>query len=227
MLGVSHFERIATCPAGTGPATRANRNTQSVALRRLGRAEVLFQAGDARVQLYRVERGALCHYARREDDDHEIIEFVFPGDIIGLGHLSTHTSTAQAIAETVLIPVSDGELNTLVETDGQLAARIAAAADREFDYLRDRAVESVRGKPVKRVASFLAALSRVSALEGRDPNLVTDDIPSGAVAEHLAMSVDALARVLRELEERGIVQNAADGLRIADIDALEKFADAA
>lgn len=226
MLGVAHFE-TATCPPGTGAATRTNRNTQSAGKRRLGRAEVLFQTGDARAQLYRVECGALCHYARREDDDHEIIEFVFPGDIIGLGHLGTHTSTAQAIAETVLSPVSAEELDSLVETDGQLAARIAAAADREFDYLRNRAVESGRGKPVKRLASFLAALSRVSALEGRDPNLVTDDIPSGAVAEHLAMSVEALARVLRELEQHGMVENAADGLRIADIEALEKFADAA
>jgi len=226
MLGVSHSESIAVRPTGAG-ATARERNGPSGALRRLDRAEVLFQPGDARTQLYRVERGALCHYIRWHEGFHEIIEFVFPGDIIGVGHLATHTSTAQAVTETVLSAVSAAELEHLVEADGQLAARVAAAADREFDYLRNRAIESGRGKPVKRVASFLAALSRVSAMEGRDPSLVTDDIPSGAVAEHLAMSIDALACVLRELEERGIVKNTADGLRIADIDALEKSADAA
>lgn len=220
MLGVIQSERIVACPTGAGVAARTG------ALRRLGRAEVLFQTGDARAQLYRVERGALCHYVR-DEGLHEIIEFVFPGDVIGFGHLATHTSTAQAVTETIVSPVSAEELDHLVVADGQLAARVTAAADREFDYLRNRAVESGRGKPLKRVASFLAALSRVSALEGRDPYLVTDDIPSGAVAEHLAMSVEALARVLRELEERGMVENAADGLRIADIEALEKFADAA
>lgn len=227
MLGVSQSERIASCATGAGAATRTKRDGPSGAVRRLGRAEVLFQTGDVRAQLYRVERGALCHYIRWEDGYHQIIEFAFPGDIIGFGHLATHTSTAQAVTETVLSPVSAEELDQLVEADGQLAARVAAAADREFDYLRCRAIESGRGKPVKRVASFLAALSHVSAMEGRDPCLVTDDIPSGAVAEHLAMSVEALAGVLRELEARGMVELAADGLRISDVDALEKFAEAA
>jgi hypothetical protein len=44
-----------------------------------------------------------------------------------------------------------------------LAARVAAAADREFDYLRSRAVQSAKGMPAVRVASFLAALVRTSA----------------------------------------------------------------
>jgi CRP/FNR family transcriptional regulator len=220
MLGVFQSERIVARPTGAGVGARTG------ALRRLGRAEVLFRTGDARTQLYRVERGALCHYVR-DDGLHEIIEFAFPGDIIGFGHLARHTSTAQAVTETILSPVSAEEFDHLVEADGQLAARVTAAADREFDYLRNRAIESGRGKPAKRVASFLAALSRVSAMEGRDPGLVTDDIPSGAVAEHLAMSIDALAGVLRELEARGMVELAAEGLRISDMDALEKFADAA
>ena len=93
--------------------------------------------------------------------------------------------------------------------------------------MRVRSIDSSRGKPAKRVASFLAAMSRLSADEGRDPNVITDEFSSGAVAEHLNMSLDALASVLRELEAQGMVAAAGKGLRIVDIDALEKFADAA
>jgi CRP/FNR family transcriptional regulator len=196
-------------------------------VRRLARGETLFHTGDARDQLYRVERGALCHYMRWEDGHHEVIEFAFPGDIIGFGHLATHTSTAQAAAKTIVSPVSEEEFKRLLETDGQLAARYAAAGDREFEFMRVRAIEGASGQPAKRVASFLAALSRLGGHEGRDPNVITDEFSSGAVAEHLNMSVDALAGVLRELEAHGIVTAAAEGLRIADVDALEKFADAA
>jgi CRP/FNR family transcriptional regulator len=192
----------------------------------LARAEVLFHAGDVREQIYRVERGTQCHYSRRENGDHEIIQYLFPGDIIGVGTLDTHASTAQAVTETVLTPVSNEELELLAETDGQLAARIAAAADREFEYLRQRALNS-GSKPVKRVASFLAAMARLSAHEGREATVVSDDISSGAVAHHLNMSIDSLADVLRELQKRGMVEPAEDGLHIADVDALEKFADAA
>ena len=60
-----------------------------------------------------------------------------------------------------------------------------------------------------------------------DPNLITEEFSSGSVAEHLNMSVDTLASVLREFEQVGMVAPAGAGLRIADADALEKFADAA
>lgn len=196
-------------------------------VRRLSRGETLFHSGEPRLQLYRVERGALCHYQRQDDGHHEIIEFAFPGDIIGFGHLAEHTSTAQAVAKTIVSPVSEDEFDQLRETDAQLAARYAAAGDREFDFLRVRALASGRGKPEKRVASFLAALARMGAGEGRDPAVITDEYSSGAVAEHLNLSLDALRDVLRDLEERGMVSPGREGLRIADLDALEQFADAA
>ncbi len=47
--------------------------------RTLAGGEVLFQAGDTRARLYRVERGALCHYRRWDDGRCEIIEYAFPG----------------------------------------------------------------------------------------------------------------------------------------------------
>ena len=209
--------------SGTG----LGRARGSARVRRLGRGETLFHAGDARDQLYRVERGALCHYLRWDDGRHEVIEFAFPGDIIGFGHLAMHTTTAQAVAKTIVSPISEEEFEQLLESDGQLAARFAAAGDREFDYMRVRSIESGRGNPTKRVASFLAAMSRMSASEGRDPNVITEEFSSGAVAEHLNMSVDALASVLRQLEAQGMVAAADKGLRITDIAALEKFADAA
>ena len=217
-----------TAPGTARRSANLDRRTApAAATRTLSRGEVLFQLGDTRAKLYRVERGALCHYLRWEDGRREIIEFAFPGDIVGFGYLESHISTAQAISETAVSLVTPEDFECARETDGQLASRVAAAADREFDFLRAQAVQAGEGKPVVRLASFLTALSHISASEGRDPSLVTDEVSSGFVAEQLAMSVDGLARALRELESRGIVQPTPQGLRIADIDALEKFADAA
>jgi CRP/FNR family transcriptional regulator len=179
------------------------------------------------VQLYRIERGALCHYARWDDGRREIIEFVFPGDIIGFGHLDAHISTAQAMVDTMVTTVPAHEFERAHEIDGHLAARLSAAADRDFDFLRAKAVKSGEGKPVERLASFLTALSHLGADEGRDPTLVPDEIPSGVVAEQLDMTIDGLVQALRELERRGMVRSTADGLRIANLCALEDLASAA
>jgi len=196
-------------------------------VRRVNRGETLFHAGDRRDGIYRVERGALCHYVRWPDGRHEVIEFAFPGDIIGFGHVEFHASTAQAAARTIVSPVGTSEFERLLESDGTLSARYAAAADREFEYLRLRALQSTQNAPARRVASFLAALAQLSAREGRDPSTVADELTSGVVAEQLHMSVDTFADVLRELKTRGLLADAGESLRISDIGALEKFADAA
>src|SRR5262245_15287480 len=225
MLAVSSSTTARSTTSGGAPVTETEPVTGRV--RRPAPGDTLVHSGQKPGQPYRVERGALCHYLRWDDGRHEVIEFAFPGDIIGFGHLDVHISTAQAVARTIVSPICEDEFEQIVESDGQLAARFAAAADREFDYLRVRALEAGRGQPAKRVASFLAALSRLRASEGRDPSIITDEFSSGAVAEHLDMSLDALAGVLRELEARGMVTAEPEGLRIADIDALEKFVDAA
>ena len=221
MLAVSHSDIRAEPDFKTGdrrvPLTAAPERT-------LAGGEVLFQAGDTRARLYRVERGALCHYRRWDDGRCEIIEFAFPGDIVGFGHLEAHISTAQAMVETVVSTVSTEEFERALAGDDHLAARLSAAGDREFDFLRGRAVASGKDKPVERLASFLAALSHVSADEGRDPMLVTDEISSGFVAEHLDMTIDMLVAALRELEQRGVVRSTANGLRIADLSGLEDLA---
>jgi CRP/FNR family transcriptional regulator len=207
-------EAVGRVPAGAEPAPQ----------RALVAGGYLFQAGDTRARLYRVEQGALCHYMAGDADHHEVIEFAFPGDIIGFGHMEKHVSTARAMVETIVSVVSPAEFSCALEIDGQLAARFAAAADREFDYMRERAIRSGAGEPVKRVAAFLSAVSHIGAREGRDPTLITDELSSGFVADQLGMSIDRLQSALIELERRGVVRASKEGLRIASPGALEDLA---
>jgi CRP/FNR family transcriptional regulator, anaerobic regulatory protein len=194
-------------------------------VRCLAPGEILFQTGDPHGELYRVVRGSLCHYTRWHRGCHEIIEFVFPGAIVGFGHIAT-LSTARATLHTEIGIVTPDEFACALRSDGQLAARVAAAADREFDYLRFRAKGAVGNRPTQRLASLLAALSRINAREGREAALIPDEIPSGAIAERLDMSIDGLAAALWQLEARGLVAPSTAGLRIIDIVGLERLADA-
>lgn len=193
--------------------------------RTLAAAEILFQDGDTRARLYRVESGAICHYVRWDDGRHEVIEMAFPGDIIGLGNLEKHVSTAQAMVASSVSVVSLEEFERALEHDGRLAARLAAAADREFEVLRQRAVRPGAVDPVARLAAFLAAMSHMSAREGRDPFVIGDSMTCGVVAERLQMTVDGLSDALVELERRGLVAPSARGLRLKNVVALEALAD--
>jgi CRP/FNR family transcriptional regulator len=195
-------------------------------VRSLAPGKFLFQAGDRCGEIYRVERGSLCHYIRWRHGHHEIIEFVFPGAFIGFGHIAKHVSAAKAMLHTEISIVTPREFECALRTDGQLAARVAAAADREVDCLRFGAIQAARGKPTVRLAAYLAALSHMSAREGRDATLIPEEIPSGIVAEELHMSIDCLTSALRQLQDWGLVLVSAAGLHIIDIPVLERLADA-
>jgi CRP/FNR family transcriptional regulator len=195
-------------------------------LQNVATGEILFQPGDERA-LYRVERGAVCHYMLWADGRHDVVEFAFPGDIIGLGHLAHHVSTAQAMVDTVVSLVSDEAFSSTLDEDDRLSFRLASAVEREFDYLRDKALAAKHVPATARVANLLLALSAMNAPEGRDPDLISDQITAGFVARQLDMSIDKLGAALMSLKEEGAVKETPAGLKILDQLALRRLADAA
>jgi CRP/FNR family transcriptional regulator, anaerobic regulatory protein len=163
VLGVvSEIE--ASCSATSALRADGRVPSHPAPTRLLATGDILFQVGDTRAQPYCVKRGALCHYTGWDDtgwDDgrHEVIECAFPGDIIGFGNLEAHISTARAMVETEVSLVAEHDFQRALDTDGHLAARVTAAADREFDYVRAQAVKAGAGRPAVRLASYCGSLA--------------------------------------------------------------------
>jgi len=184
----------------------------------------VFRAGEQR-RLYRVEHGAICHYVQFAAGAYEVIEFAFPGDIIGLGCLPTHVSTATAMVDTSVCVVTDLDLERALTNDNRLYFRLVEAKEREFDYSRSRSRNAGPLSPLQRVANFLLALASINASEGREPLIVTDDVSTGFVAEQLQMTIETLEAALLSLRRSGLVTVTDSGLRILDVPALETLAD--
>jgi CRP/FNR family transcriptional regulator len=225
MESVCRSETFALSSDGMGKLNPAVLGSGAV-LQTVKTSEILFQAGDERA-LYRVERGAICHYMLWADGRHDVIEFAFPGDIIGLGHLRNHVTTAQAMVDTVVSVLSDDEFDEAMENDDRLSFRQSAAIEREFDHLRDQALAAKEPPAEKRVANFLLALSGLNGPEGRDRDLIADEITAGFVAEKLDLSIDKLGAALLSLKKKGAVKETPAGLRIVDAAALQMLANAA
>jgi CRP/FNR family transcriptional regulator len=208
------------CVVESGGVTANPSGIAAIAVERIDVAtgDVLFQPGDAR-RHYRVEEGAIFHYIRWSDGSHDLIEVAFPGEIIGLGHLDRHVSTAQAMVDSVVSHVSDEEIADLLNVEDRLPLLLASAGEREFDYMRDTTINSGRRTPVERLANYLLAIANDS--------LIADDVSSGFVADRLQMSVDTLSSALVGLERKGLVALSESGLKITDVVELERVANAA
>ena len=186
--------------------------------------EFLFREGDPKDHVYRVERGSICVYANRSEWLLEM-EFAFPGDLVGLGHLAHHISNARAVADASVacLPLSAAE--EIAANDATVNQKLADAIEREQSHIRRTLVRSGQQDPIERLAAFLVTLSCYNACEGRDPNVIYDALKCGIVADYLALNVDQLAQLLIALERLQLVAHCpSQGLILQDLDALKRLA---
>ncbi len=194
-------------------------------VRTLAAGEVLFQEGDPRHHVYRLETGALCLYRRLPDGSQDVLEFAFPGDLVGIGYLDSHVAIAQATMITTLTCLSRDTVDPAAEQSARARSRLTAAIEREVAFLKEALVHRAQPGPLRRVAALFVTLSRYNTYEGRDADVITDSLKCGAAAGHLGMSVDLLAQQLAELEARGLIEPCEKGLRLLDMGTLVRLAD--
>ena len=206
-------------------AFTAHHPFEGAGVRSLASNELLFGIGDPKTHFYAVKSGALVVYEPRWNGHRAIIEFAFPGDLVGLGFLQTHTCSARATVETRVQCLPLSAQDHLFADDPRAQARLADAIEREVEFLRESSVRFSQQNPLGRLAAFLLTLSRENEQEGRDPAVLMQPLHCGVVADFLALSIDRLGSLLVQLEQRGMIApSPPQGLRITDVEALEGLA---
>lgn len=213
----------------TSPSSKAISSNEkpeaSSYIRTLAAKEVLFRVGDVRTSFYRVEKGAICLYEPRWNDERSIIDFAFPGDYVGLGFLETQSCCASAICDCQVTCLPWDQLDEAIKDNPGAQRKLQDAIEREFELRRSRIIARGEQFPLERVAAFLSALSSTNASEGRDPNVIGDALECGFVADSLGLSIEALGGLLVELKNRGVIGDGnGKNIRVLDIEALEALA---
>lgn len=185
----------------------------------------LFTPGTPRAAAYVVETGALCHYIVWPDGSHDVIECAFPGDIVGLGSLGEHMSTAQAMVDTSVVAISRLELDRALQTDAALAARMASATDREFDFLRRRALQPGQRPTLNRIAAYVIAVAGTACRSG-ETHITSGDDGVKALAALLDIPVADVREAVTTLHDSNLVADRDGAIVISDFDGLEALADA-
>jgi len=209
------------------PTTETRTKPAETIRRTLAAGEMLFREGEPRRHVYRVEKGAVCVFKQHADGTRNILEFAFPGDLVGLGYLDQHVSHAQATMESSLTCLPHTAAEATLDKTPANTARLATAMEREVAFLRETRQRSMLDKPLGRIAALLITLGRYNAYEGRDPTVITDALSCGVIADYLGMNVDDLAEALAELARRGLVEASDKGLQLKSLYALERLAETA
>ncbi len=188
----------------------------------VGRGEFLYREGDVKSGAYRLENGILCVTAHRACGPPNVVEMLFPGSFVGLGFLERHIDSVMAVVPSRLTSFPLSTISDLCAAYPEAHERQALQTEREFVARRRELIPDTDELPVRRVAAFLSAMHHMNRHEGRNSDYIAEFLKTGDVAAFLNLDVDALARALADLKDRGLVDSAeSGGLILLDPGALE------
>ncbi len=175
------------------------------ALRTLEAKEHLFCEGDLAAQVYRVEVGHICIYRMMPDGRRQVVDFAYPGDVIGLGALTEYSDSAQAMERTLVRGMSLATLRELAQSDKLLGRRLYEALSQELMAARELLFTVSQRTAVERVAAFLVALSRRNVRRGENPNEIVLPMTRMDIADFLGLTIETVSRTLTKLRLEGVI----------------------
>lgn len=189
-------------PAMPVPAGTFEQRMAFASVRKLEAKEHVFCEGDPRIHVFRVEEGVIAIYKTLCDGRRRIIDFAYPGDLIGLGVLDEHILSAQATCPAKVRCLSAASLETLAETDASLALKLYKSVCQELQATRSLLVTVGQRSAVERVAAFLLALHRKTA---GDVDTVTLAMRRSDIADLLGLTIETVSRTLTKLRAMGVI----------------------
>lgn len=175
------------------------------ALRTVEAKEHLFCDGDRASHVYRVEVGHLCIYRMMPDGRRQVVDFAYPGDIVGLGALGEHGENAQAMERTIVRAVAHATLRDFAATDGRLSRRLYEVLSRELMAARELLFTVSQRTAAERVAAFLVALAQRSRLRGETPDEIVLPMSRIDIADFLGLTIETVSRTLTKFRQDAII----------------------
>jgi CRP/FNR family transcriptional regulator len=192
--------------------------------RKLAAKEHVFCEGDNRTHVFRVEEGVVAIYKTLPDGRRQIIDFAYPGDLIGLGVLDEHVLSAQATCPAKVRSLSAAALERMAEADAGLALKLYKSVCQELAATRNLLVSVGQRSAMERVAAFLLGLHRRTA--AREASTVTLAMRRSDIADLLGLTIETVSRTLTKLREMGVIDIEQGGTRVelCDIPRLAELA---
>ncbi len=221
---IGHAE-LARKPGAFGETNVLTSGLADGPARVLNAKEHLFCEGDQASHVYLVEAGHVCIYRMIADGRRQVIDFAYPGDIIGLGALGNHATNAQATVKTRVRCISVATLHDIARRDAGLGLKLYEALSQELLAAREHLFTVSQCTAAERVAAFLLALSRRNARRGDDPAEIVLPMTRTDIADFLGLTIETVSRTFSKFRADGLIElEHCILVTLRDFDALAEVA---
>ena len=171
------------------------------------RGRMLFAAGEKFKYVYAVKAGAFKSYLLMENGCEQIVDFHFPGELIGLeGMALGHYAYAASVLESgsvcrmriTELPLSDTELMQFWQRQAEALSRRVHHCQSAFLLIGSKSVE-------RSLAIFLLNLSERFVERGLPGYRFRLPMGREDIANYLGVANETVSRVLTRMQEQGLI----------------------
>lgn len=198
-------------------------------LRRLARGDMLFRQGDPCDAFHVVITGQIKLFVLSPTGQEKVIELVGPGGsfaeaLMFLG--KPCMVSAQALGDALLMSVQRDAVFEEVERDPRFALRMLAGLSRRLHGLvHDVQAQSLQNGVQRVIGYLLRDQPEADAAGATAPAPLTVSLPvsKATIASRLSLTPEYFSRVLRELEDAGLIEVDKRDIRILDAPRLAAY----
>lgn len=183
----------------------------------------LFREGDAFTAIAAVRGGAVKTFVIDALGREQVLGFFLPGEVIGLNaiHGARYPCNAVALDTTVLCRFSFPAIATLATRLPGLQAQLFRLLSEDIGKATLLAGDF---SAEERMVAFLVSLSRRYAARGFSQRLINLLMSRTDIANYLRLAPETVSRVLRRMQEDGLVDINRRQVDLLDLPRLEKLA---
>ena len=210
--------------------TELQRVALGCALRRFARGDAIFRVGEPCEAFHVTVMGQVKLFAISPAGQEKVIELVGPGNSFAEALMFTdrpYIINAQALTDTLLLTVSKAAVLAEIDRDPRFALRMLAGMARRLHGLVNDVQAYALHSGVQRVIGYLLRDQvREGAAEDEPPQgAVTVSLPvsKATIASRLSLTPEYFSRVLKELEDAGLISVDKREIHIRDVAALARY----
>ena len=192
------------------------------------RGEILIEQGEKLDRLFTLTEGVLIRYRCLDDGRRQIVNFMFPGDLVGLQSAFDELSTnsVEALLKSRVCVFEQPRYEGLIAKYPRLGYDVTWLAAKEETALEEHLVALGRRSAKERVAYlavWLVERAKEVGMAG-EKNRLSLPIRQAQIADMLGLSLVHTNRTIKALDRDGLVIWQPSEIHVPDLEAASDFA---
>lgn len=218
------ISRLAQLPLFTDMSPiELDRVAAGCSVQHYARGQTLFSVGDPCREFHVMLSGQVKLFALSAAGQEKVIELLSFGHSFGEAIMfigRPYIVNAQALTNAVVLHVRKSAVLQEIERDPRFALRMIAGMSRRLHGLVHDVQAAALHTGTQRVIGYLLRDQRIGDFPPDAPVTITLPVSKGTIASRLSITPEYFSRILRKLEDHGLIEVDQHDIRIPDMHAL-------